>query len=82
MEMQDIGYCPDSLMCNYLISSLYAVDKLEEAVKVLKGMGEVGCIPDLESYVGLIFVMCTLRKAVDVVELMKQMVRKARLTPM
>ncbi|EOY17073.1 Pentatricopeptide repeat-containing protein [Theobroma cacao] len=81
MEMQDIGYCPDSLMCNYLISSLCAVDRLEEAVKVLKGMSGVGSLPDLESYAGLIAAMCTFRKTVDAVELMKQMVQKARLTP-
>ncbi|XWS20671.1 hypothetical protein CRYUN_Cryun31cG0122900 [Craigia yunnanensis] len=62
-----------TLMCNYLISSLGAVVKLEEAVKVLKGMGRAGCISDLESYTGFIAAMCTLRRTVDAVELMKQM---------
>ncbi|MGK4277478.1 hypothetical protein, partial [Escherichia coli] len=52
--MQDIGYCPDSVMCNYLISSLCAVDRLEDAVKVLKGMSAAGCIPNLDSYASLI----------------------------
>ncbi|XP_022718340.1 pentatricopeptide repeat-containing protein At1g06270 [Durio zibethinus] len=81
MEMQEIGYCPDSVTCNYIISSLCAVDLLEEAVKVLKGMSGAGCPPDLESYSGLIAAMCTFRRTVDAVELVKQMVQKARLTP-
>lgn len=42
MEMRSIGYNPDSGTCNYLISSLCAVDQLEEAVNVLKGMRKVG----------------------------------------
>ncbi|GMI66210.1 hypothetical protein like AT1G06270 [Hibiscus trionum] len=81
MEMQDIGFCPDSLTCNYLISSLCAVDQLEEATKILKGMNGAGCLPDLESFAGLISAMCTVRRTGDAVELMKQMVQKARLTP-
>ncbi|XWS24598.1 hypothetical protein CRYUN_Cryun28dG0116900 [Craigia yunnanensis] len=81
MEMQDIGYCPDSVMCNYIISSLCAVDQLDEAVKVLRRMSRAGCPPDPESYAGLISAMCTFRRTVDAVELLKQMVQKARLTP-
>ncbi|GMI90715.1 hypothetical protein like AT1G06270 [Hibiscus trionum] len=81
MEMQDIGFSPDSLTCNYLISSLCAVDQLEEAAKILKGMNGAGCLPDLESFAGLIIAMCTVRRTGDAVELMKQMVQKARLTP-
>ena len=79
--MQDIGYCLDSVMCNYIISSLCAVDQLEEAVKVLRHMSRAGCLPDLESYAGLIAEMCKFRRTVDAVELVKQMVQKARLTP-
>ncbi|KAK8642995.1 hypothetical protein V6N13_012314 [Hibiscus sabdariffa] len=60
MEMQNIGFCPDTLTCNYLISSLCAVDQLEEAANILKGMNGAGCLPDLESFSGLIIAMCTL----------------------
>lgn len=81
MEMQDIGYCPDTVTCNYIISSLCAVDQLEEAIKVLMRMSRAGCPPDLESYAGLIVSMCSFRRTVDAVELVKQMVQKARLTP-
>lgn len=81
MQMQDIGYYPDSVMCNYIISSLCAVDQLEEAVKVLRCMSSAGCPPDLESYADLIVTMCTFRRTVDAVELVKHMVQKARLTP-
>ncbi|XVF73869.1 hypothetical protein PTKIN_Ptkin13bG0016100 [Pterospermum kingtungense] len=81
MEMQDFGYCPDSVTCNYIISSLCGVDRLEEAVKVLRHMARAGCPPDLESYAALIVAMCTFGRTVDAVELVKQMVMKARLTP-
>ncbi|XVF30165.1 hypothetical protein REPUB_Repub16aG0033600 [Reevesia pubescens] len=81
MEMQDIGYCPDSVMCNFLVSSLCAVDQLEEAIKVLKGMSRAGCPPDLVSYASLIAALCTFRRTVDAVKLLRQMVQKARLTP-
>ncbi|XVE55008.1 hypothetical protein DITRI_Ditri03aG0126700 [Diplodiscus trichospermus] len=81
METQDIGYYPDSLMCNYVISSLCAVDQLGEAGKLLREMSKVGSPPDLESYACLITAMCTCRRTVDAVELVKQMVQKARLTP-
>ncbi|KAG8493720.1 hypothetical protein CXB51_011230 [Gossypium anomalum] len=81
LEMQDIGFFPDSMTCNYLISSLCAVDQLEEAAKILKGMSRAGCPPDLESFAGLITAMCTFRRTGDAIELVKQMVQKARLTP-
>ena len=68
-------------MCNYIISSLCAVDQLDEAVKVLRRMSRAGCPPDLESYAGLIAAMCKFRRTVDAVELVKQMVQKVRLTP-
>jgi pentatricopeptide repeat protein len=81
VEMQSIGYCPDCGTCNYLISSLCAVDKLAEAVKVLKGMGGAGCVPDLESYGIVIRAMCRVRKTADAAEMLKQMVVRMGLTP-
>ncbi|XP_059663220.1 pentatricopeptide repeat-containing protein At1g06270 [Cornus florida] len=81
LEMQSIGYHPDCGTCNYLISSLCAVDQLTEAVKVLKGMGRAGCVPDLESYGAVIGAMCAIRKTTDAAEMMKEMVMKAGLTP-
>lgn len=50
LGMKSIGYTPDCGTCNYVISSLCAVDQVDEAVKVLKGMGGAICIPDLDSY--------------------------------
>ncbi|KAK8692062.1 hypothetical protein V6N13_075544 [Hibiscus sabdariffa] len=44
-------------------------------------MNGAGCLPDLESFGELITAMCTVRRTCDAVELMKQMVQKARLTP-
>lgn len=81
MEMKSIGYCPDSGTCNYLISSLCAVDQLTEAVKVLKGMAGAGCIPDLESYDTVIKSMCKVRRTADSLDMVKQMVEKVGLTP-
>lgn len=34
----------------FLLSSLCTVDQLVDAVKVLKGMGRAGYVPDLETY--------------------------------
>ncbi|KAJ4729704.1 Pentatricopeptide repeat-containing protein [Melia azedarach] len=81
LEMQSIGYHPDCGTCNYLISSLCAVDQLVEAVNVLKGMGRAECVPALESYSIVIGAMSTARRINDVVELMKEMVIKVGLTP-
>lgn len=80
-EMESIGYRPDSGICNYLVSSLCAVDQLPEAVKVLKGMGRAGCVPDLEGYGFVIGSMCTARRTADAVEMLKEMVVKSGLNP-
>ncbi|KAK7269833.1 hypothetical protein RIF29_22595 [Crotalaria pallida] len=80
-EMQSIGYHPDCVTCNYLLSSLCAVDQLVEAVKVLKGMGGAGCIPDFTSYGIVIGALCKVRKTVEAEDMMRQMVVKHRLTP-
>lgn len=79
--MQSIGYRPDGGTCNYIISSLCAVDQIAEAVRVLKGMGRAGCAPDLESYGTVIDAMCGFRKTTDATEMMKEMVAKIGLTP-
>ncbi|XP_004487183.1 pentatricopeptide repeat-containing protein At1g06270 [Cicer arietinum] len=81
LEMQSIGYHPDCGTCNYLLSSLCAVDQLVEAVNVLKGIGGAGCIPDSTSYGILIGAMCKVRRTADAQDLMKQMVVKYGLTP-
>lgn len=81
LEMQSIGYHPDCGTCNYLLSSLCAVDQLAEAVKVLRGMGGAGCIPDFNSYGIVIGAMCRVRKTAEAQDLTKQMVVKYGLTP-
>ncbi|KAJ7948394.1 Pentatricopeptide repeat-containing protein family [Quillaja saponaria] len=81
LEMQTIGYYPDCGTCNYLLLSLCAVDQLVEAVRVLKGMGGSGCVPDVESYGTVIGAMCRVRRTAEALELIKQMVVTVRLTP-
>ncbi|KAH7533164.1 pentatricopeptide repeat-containing protein At1g06270 [Ziziphus jujuba] len=81
LEMQSIGYSPDSGTCNYLILSLCAVDQLMEAVKVLKGLSGAGCVPDLESYNAVISSMCKVRRTTEAVDMIKQMVVKVGLAP-
>ena len=80
-EMQSIGYNPDCSTCNYLISSLCAVDELDEAVKVLKGMSRVGCVPDLESFDTVVGAMCRVRKTSEALDMTKKMVDIVGLTP-
>ncbi|KAL6130475.1 hypothetical protein ACLB2K_068854 [Fragaria x ananassa] len=80
-EMQSIGYNPDCSTCNYLISSLCAVDQLDEAVKVLKGMSKAGCVPDLESFDTVVGAMCTVRKTSEALDMIQKMVEKVGLTP-
>ncbi|KAE9457728.1 hypothetical protein C3L33_10390, partial [Rhododendron williamsianum] len=80
-EMQSIGYNPDTGTCNYLISSLCAVDRLTDAVNVLNGMSGVGCVPNLESYSAVIGAMCAVRRTTVAAEKMKEMVVKIGLTP-
>ncbi|KAK4255569.1 hypothetical protein QN277_008555 [Acacia crassicarpa] len=81
LEMQSIGYQPDSKTCNYLLSSLCAVDEWMEAVKVLKRMSGAGCFPDHESYAIVIGAMCRVRRTAEARDLMKHMVGKCGLTP-
>ncbi|KAA8526321.1 hypothetical protein F0562_008476 [Nyssa sinensis] len=81
LEMESFGYRPDCGTCNYLISSLCAVDQLTEAVKVLKSMGRAGCVPNLESYGAVIGAMCAVRRTTDSAEMLKEMVAKIGLTP-
>ncbi|KAM6548841.1 hypothetical protein CsatB_020517 [Cannabis sativa] len=80
-EMKSIGYNPDCGTCNYLISSLCAVDQLTEGVKVLKGMAQAGCIPDSESYDTVIKAMCKVRRTAEALDMIKKMVQKVGLTP-
>ncbi|GAA0138801.1 hypothetical protein LIER_00477 [Lithospermum erythrorhizon] len=81
LEMQSVGYTPDTGTCNYLISSLCKVDHVDEAVRVLKGMIVAGCIPDLDSYGTLICEMCELRMTDGVCVMIKEMVGKFGLNP-
>lgn len=81
LQMQSIRYQPDCKTCNYLLSSLCAVDQWMEAVKVLKGMSGAGCFPDQESYNIVIGAICRVRRTTEALDLMKQMVGKCGLTP-
>ncbi|KAB2611649.1 pentatricopeptide repeat-containing protein [Pyrus ussuriensis x Pyrus communis] len=75
---------------NWISSRLWSVqlpdiffvfcDQLNEAVKLLKGMSRVGCIPDLESFYIVIGAMCTDRRTAEAVDMIK-MVEKFGLTP-
>ncbi|WCJ30865.1 Pentatricopeptide repeat (PPR) superfamily protein [Euphorbia peplus] len=81
LEMESIGYSPDSGLCNYLISSLCAVDQFQEAVKVLKGMGRAKCVSDLTGYSTVLNSFSRIRKTADAVEMMKEMVVEIGLNP-
>lgn len=78
--MKSIGYSPDTGTCNYVLSSLCAADRLEEAMKVLKGMSGAGCIPDSDTFRMIIDGMCDARRCSDAMEMLKKMV-KAGLVP-
>lgn len=79
--MKSIGYRPDSGTCNFIIKSLCAVDQLEEAVEVLRGMVEVACVPDVESYCTIIAAFCEFQKTDKALALMEEMVGKLNLSP-
>ncbi|KAM7276188.1 hypothetical protein ACFE04_018054 [Oxalis oulophora] len=81
LEMKSICYYPDCAMCNYVISSLCAVDHFAEAVEVLKNMKAAGCLPNLDSFGILIGGLCSVRKTANALEMIKQMVEKFGLTP-
>ncbi|KAK4486990.1 hypothetical protein RD792_006305 [Penstemon davidsonii] len=61
--------------------SLCKVDRITEAVKVLRGMGRAGVIPDLDSYGSLIGEMSDLRMTSKVVGMVKEMVSVHGLNP-
>ncbi|KAG6431376.1 hypothetical protein SASPL_109455 [Salvia splendens] len=65
--MKSIGYTPDCGTCNYLFLTLLKIGQFGEAVEVLKGVGRAGCVPDCDSYGGLIAELSEARK-VDAVE--------------
>lgn len=81
LEMQSIGYSPDCGICNYLILSLCKVDQFKEALRVLKGMGGTGCIPNLDTYGTLIGEMCNRGMTTGIIEMVKEMVTRVRLNP-
>lgn len=80
-EMRTIGYPPEGATCNYLLSSLCAVDELCEAIAVLRGLNSSGCSPDSEGYGTVIGACCAARRTEVAAELMREMVGKQRLTP-
>lgn len=49
LEMQTIGYL-DCMACNFPTIIFVPLISWCDAVKLLKGMGRAGCVPDLESY--------------------------------
>uniref|UniRef100_A0A1D1YBI0 Pentatricopeptide repeat-containing protein At1g06270 n=1 Tax=Anthurium amnicola TaxID=1678845 RepID=A0A1D1YBI0_9ARAE len=57
-SMRGVGYRPDVRTCNYLISSLCSSSEADEAIRVLRGMGGAGCVPDSESYCTVIEACC------------------------
>ncbi|KAG6395564.1 hypothetical protein SASPL_141683 [Salvia splendens] len=61
-EMKSIRYTPDCGTCNYLFPTLSKIGQFGEAVDVLKGMGRAGCVPDCDSYGGLIAELSEARK--------------------
>ncbi|XP_058100663.1 pentatricopeptide repeat-containing protein At1g06270 [Magnolia sinica] len=80
-EVRAIGYSPDRTTCNYLLSSLCAVDELAEAVAILRDMRGAGCEPDSESYGAVIAAACEARRTDAAAELVREMVAELRLTP-
>ncbi|KAI4389676.1 hypothetical protein MLD38_001877 [Melastoma candidum] len=81
LDMKSIGHSPDCGTCNYVITSLCAVDQLNEAMHVLSCIARAGCIPDTDSYGTVIAAMCRARKTTQAVEMLREMVTKAALTP-
>ncbi|XP_074290006.1 pentatricopeptide repeat-containing protein At1g06270-like [Silene latifolia] len=81
LDMNSIGYRPDSGTCNFIIKSLCNVDELEEAIEVQKGMLRAKCIPDVDSYSSVIAAFCQIRKTDKAIALMKEMVGKMELSP-
>ncbi|KAG6435514.1 hypothetical protein SASPL_100388 [Salvia splendens] len=72
-EMKSIGYTPDCGTCNYLFLTLSKIDQFGEAVEVLKGMGRAGCVPNCDSYGGLIAELSEARKVDAVAEVVREM---------
>ncbi|GAB2214876.1 hypothetical protein Droror1_Dr00019241 [Drosera rotundifolia] len=81
LDMKSNGYRPDCGTCNYIISSLCAVDQLDDAIEVLGWMTGVTCIPDLDSFCPVIVALCKERRTAEALEMMKEMVAKFRLSP-
>ncbi|CAA0826886.1 Pentatricopeptide repeat-containing protein [Striga hermonthica] len=80
-EMRSIGYSPDCGTCNYLVQSLCKVNKVEEAVEVVRAMGRAGCAPDLDSFGTLIGEMSEFRMSSGILKMFKEMVRGYGLSP-
>ncbi|XP_042043415.1 uncharacterized protein LOC121788885 [Salvia splendens] len=59
--------------CNYLFLTLLKIGQFGEAVEVLKGMGRARCVPDCDSYRGLIAELSEARKVDAVAEVVKEM---------
>ncbi|KAL9261381.1 Pentatricopeptide repeat-containing protein [Drosera capensis] len=81
LDVESNGYRPDCGTCNYIISSLCAVDQLDDAIEVLRWMTGVACIPDLDSFSPMIVALCKERQTAEALEMMKEMVSKFRLSP-
>ena len=81
LEMESIGYHPDSGTCNFIIKSLCAVNQLEEAIEVIRGMVKTVCFPDFESYCTVIAAFSALRQTDNAVTLLKEMVGKLNISP-
>ncbi|KAG6385465.1 hypothetical protein SASPL_154300 [Salvia splendens] len=71
--MKSIGYTPDCGTCNDLFLTLSKSGQFGEAVEVLKGMEMAGCVPDCDSYGGLIAELSDVRKVDAVAEVVREM---------
>ncbi|CAA6654806.1 unnamed protein product [Spirodela intermedia] len=58
LSMRGVGYRPDLLTLNFLVSSLCSSSEVEEAVGILRGMAGAGCGPDCDSYCAVIDACC------------------------
>ncbi|KAG6415512.1 hypothetical protein SASPL_122924 [Salvia splendens] len=72
--MKSIGYAPDCGTCNYLFLTLSKIVQFGEAVEVLKGMRRAECVPDCDSYGGLIAELSEARKVDVVAEVVREMI--------
>ncbi|KAL9261946.1 Pentatricopeptide repeat-containing protein [Drosera capensis] len=76
-EMQTRGCQVDIFMCNVLIKEICKKEKLDDAIKFMKGMSKIyGCGPNVISYNIIIRGLCTVGRCMDAEELLADMSRR------